>query len=385
MRIIHLLFFCAAWCTAHAAYAEIKVGTSLALSGPAQTLGKEMVRGIEAYFAAVNAAGGIAGQRLRLMARDDGYVPSVAADNMRDLIDQQQVIAVIGNVGTPTAEVTAPIANAKKTLLFGAFSGADLLRKTPPDPYIINYRASYADETAAMIAGLSRAGIRPYEIAFFSQHDAYGDTGYNGAINALKAVGYPAAEQLPHGRYKRNTLEVEDALLTLLAAPVPPRAIIMIGAYAPCAKFIRMARRVLPHTLFLNVSFVDGEALADALGTAGDGVIVTQVVPPCTPDLPICSHYFADLRRYAPRAKPSFVSLEGYVIARVFVTALRNAGPQPTRAGLVTAMENLHHLDIGTGTPLSYGKTQHEGSHAVWATVINKGELQPLRWEALAR
>lgn len=386
MRIMQkLLFYCVALCAAHVAHAEIKVGTTLALSGPAQSIGKNMVLGIETYFAATNAAGGVAGQRLRLIKRDDGYVPGVAAANMHELIDKERVIAVVGNVGTPTAEVTVPIANASKTLLFGAFSGADLLRKQPPDRYVINYRASYADETAAMVAGLSRAGIRPYEIAFFTQNDGYGDAGYNGAIKALKAAGYNEAEQLPHGRYKRNTLDVEDAVLTLLSAPTPPRAIIMVGAYAPCAKFIQIARRLLPQTLFLNLSFVNGEALSDALGDAGNGVIVTQVVPPCTSDKPICRQYLADLKKYAPRDKPSFVSLEGYIIARLLVTGLRNAGANPSREALVTAMESIRNADVGTGVPISYSSTQHDGSHAVWATVINKGEYRPLRWEDLRR
>lgn len=380
-----LIFYFSILCTGPLAYAQIKVGTTLALSGPAQNIGKNMVIGIETYFAAVNAAGGVAGQKLELVKRDDGYVPLVAAQNMNELIDKENVIAVLGNVGTPTAEVTVPIANAKKTLMFGAFSGANLLRKQPPDRYVINFRASYADETAAMIAGLAKAGIRPHEIAFFTQHDGYGDAGYEGAVQALMAAGYHEARQLPHGRYKRNTLDIEEALLTLLSAPTPPRAIIMVGAYAPSAKFIRIARRVLPQTLFLNLSFVNGEALAEALGDAGDGVIVTQVVPLCPSKTPICSQYFEDLTTYAPEVKPSFVSLEGYIIARLLVTGLRDAGDAPSRETLVTAMESIRDYDVGIGAPISYSSASHNGNHSVWATVIDRGHFYPLRWRALAQ
>lgn len=138
--------------------AEIVVGMSTALNGPASALGQGMKLGVEAYFKKVNEAGGVNDHKIRLVALDDGYEPSHTAPNMHKLIDNENVIAVIGNVGTPTAVVSVPIANEKKTLLFGAFTGADVLRKSPPDRYVINYRASYAEETAAMIDGLLKNG-----------------------------------------------------------------------------------------------------------------------------------------------------------------------------------------------------------------------------------
>ncbi|HET7501004.1 MAG TPA: ABC transporter substrate-binding protein [Kofleriaceae bacterium] len=223
---------------------ELKVGMSGALSGPAAALGVGMRRGIEAYFARVNAAGGVHGRTLRLIALDDGYEPARAASNMHDLIDDNKVFAILGNPGTPTAAVSVPIASSKHVPLFGAFTGAGLLRKTPPDRYVINFRASYSQETAAMVRGITELGIRPDEIAFFTQNDAYGDAGYSGGIAALKQLGYADAERLPHARYPRNTVDVEGAVARLLAPTLRPRAIIMIGAYKPCAKFIKLARRM---------------------------------------------------------------------------------------------------------------------------------------------
>ena len=220
----------------------VKVGMSAAFSGPTAALGNGVKSGVEAYFKEINAKGGINGNTLELVGYDDGYEPAKASPNMEKLIDQDNVIAVIGNVGTPTAVVTVPIANEKKTLLFGAFTGAGLLRKSPPDRYIINYRASYADETSAMIQGLMSSGIKPEEIAFFTQNDGYGDAGYNGAVKALKDAGFADADSLAHGRYTRNTTNVESGLATILDAEVEPKAVIMVGAYAPCAKFIQLAK-----------------------------------------------------------------------------------------------------------------------------------------------
>ena len=327
-------------CSAAIAEQEIQVGMSTALSGPARSLGQSMKVGVEACFKQVNEDGGVRGKSLRLIAIDDGYEPSQAAPNMRKLIDEEQVIAVIGNVGTPTAIVTVPIANEKKTLLFGAFTGAGVLRKTPPDRYVINYRASYAEETAAMITGLLNAGIKPEEIAFFTQNDGYGDAGYNGAISALISKGYAEADKLAHGRYTRNTLNVEEALGVILDAEVEPRAIIMVGAYAPNAEFIKLAREDFPDALFLNVSFVGSVPLAKRLGDASEGVIVTQVVPGYNSDLSGVVQYRQALEKYAPGTAPGFVSLEGCIVAKIFAEGLRNAGETQTRRALLTVFKD---------------------------------------------
>ena len=360
----------------------IPVGMSAALTGPASALGSGVKTGIESYFASVNAAGGVQGKTLVLEAMDDSYEPAKAAPNMVSLIDEKNVIAVIGNVGTPTAIVTVPIANEKQTLLFGAYTGAGVLRKTPPDRYIINYRASYAEETAAMVDGLLGAGIKPEEIAFFTQNDGYGDAGYSGAVTALKAKGFSATDSLAHGRYARNTTNVEGALGTILDAEIEPKAIIMVGAYAPCAEFIRQAKVDLPEAVFINVSFVGSIPLLKNLGADAEGVIVTQVVPHYASDLPGVAQYRADLKTYGQGAEPDFVSLEGYLAAKVLVEGLKKA-PAMTREGVIDGLESLSGLDVGIGVHVSYSATSHQASHKVWPTVIRNGQYETLNWADL--
>lgn len=364
--------------TAPAFCADINLGMTTALSGPAKALGEEMKLGIDAYLNKVNKEGGIKGNQLKLTALDDGYEPTKAAPNMRQLIDEKQVLAVIGNVGTPTAIVTAPIANEKATPLFGAFTGAGVLRKTPPDRYVVNYRASYAEETEAMINGLLEIGVKPEEIAFFTQNDGYGDAGYHGAVNALKAKGFSDTGKLAHGRYTRNTLNVEEGLGVLLDATTEPKAIIMVGAYAPCAKFIKLAKQEFPKALFLNVSFVGSQALLNALGGDAEGVIVTQVVPHYQAGRPLIKEYQSALSEYQPKSQPSFVSLEGYIAAKIFVLALQKADDPFSRESVVNSIEQLGSFDIGMGVPLSFSATEHQASHTVWPTIIRNGSFEPL-------
>lgn len=361
-----------------AAQREVVLGMSAALSGPSGQLGRGMRTGIEAFIQSANASGGIAGYRLRLVALDDAYQAEPVRGNMTRLIDQENVLAVIGSVGTPGATVAVPIANERKTLLFGAFSGSDVLRKTPPDRYVINFRASYAEETSVMVRGLLRRGIKPQQIAFFTQNDAYGDSGYQGAVAALEALGYPDAAKLAHGRYERGTLDVADGLLAIMQARVRPRAIIMVGSYGASAKFISLAKQALSNVLYLNVSFVGSEALIAALGPDSEGVIITQVVPHHESNLPAVTAYRAALARFFPGTQPGPVSLEGFLAARAFGRALSTA--TVTREGIIDAFERLGTVDIGVGQPIRFSRQEHQGSHHVWLTVVRGEKLLPYEW-----
>lgn len=362
----------------------LRFGMSTVLSGPAADLGISMRRGVEAAFQEANREGGISGRRLELIALDDGYEPNRAAPNMRRLIDEDGVLGVVGNVGAPTAVAALPIALEKKTLFYGAFTGAGLLRKTPPDRYVVNFRASYAQETSAMVDALvAEAGLKPEEIAFFTQRDAYGDAGWSGGIAALKRRGLADERHVGHGRYERNTVAVESGLADLLALPIRPKAVIMVGAYAPCAAFVKLARSVGLDALYLNVSFVGTRSLIAALDGKGDEVIVTQVVPPLDADLPIHRDFRAALAASDPDAEPDLGGLEGYVAARVLVRALRALRGPPTRESVVDALERLGSFDLGLGAPLELSRERRQACDRVWPTVVRSGKAVAMAWSEL--
>jgi ABC-type branched-subunit amino acid transport system substrate-binding protein len=155
----------------------------------------------------------------------------------------------------------------------------------------------------------------------------------------------------------------------------------MVGAYAPCAKFIRLARQSGLHALFLSVSFVGGEFLAEELGADGDDVLVTQVVPhPLTGTARIVREYRTDLKSSGGSA-PGYVGLEGYIAARLLTEALKASEDPPSREGVVAALEGLGTFDLGLGLPLRLDSDEHQASHHVWATRLENGALLPFRWE----
>lgn len=368
--------------------AQIVCGMSTALTGPAADLGTNMQAGVLAAFGEENARGGVDGRQLVLRTLDDGYEPSRTVPNMRQLIEKDQVVAVIGNVGTPTAIAAAPIANSTGTPFFGAFTGAGVLRKTPPDRFVVNYRASYAEETAAMVDALIQfGGLQPHEIAFFTQRDGYGDSGFVGAVEALSRHGLTNLSAVTHARYERNTLAVENGLAEILLQPDTPKAVITVGAYGPCAKFIRLARSVGYEGVFLNVSFVGSDSLAESLAEAdiyNDSVIVTQVVPHPSCDLPIGQEYRSALRSFDDSVEPTYGSFEGYIAARILIRAFRSVDGHPARESTIAALLGLGEFSLGLPNPLKLSATEHQASHFVWPTILRDGKFVPFRWEDLS-
>jgi ABC-type branched-subunit amino acid transport system substrate-binding protein len=295
---------------------------------------------------------------------------------MQELLERRKVFAIIGNVGTPTAEVSVPYSIDKKVLFFGAFTGAPLLRREPPDRYVFNYRASYAEETAAVVRYFIEAkGIKPAEISVFAQQDGFGDAGFAGVAKALRKYGVPTDGILRVG-FKRNTLDIQDAVDTIVRNRKTVRAVVTVAPYRPAAKFIEKLRDARMDTLISNVSFVGSSALAEELRQIGpkysSGVIVTQVVPPIDSASTTVLKYKEALAKNFPGEKPDFVSLEGYIAATVFVEALKRAGPNPTTDSVIAALEGIQGLEIGIGTPITFGPSEHQGSHKVWGTVLNE-------------
>lgn len=230
---------------------------------------------------------------------------------------------------------------------------------------------------------IERGHLTCEQIAFFTQRDAYGDAGFSGGIAALKAHGLKDAGAVPHVRYERNTLAVEKAVSDLVLLDVQPRAIIMVGAYAPCSAFIRLARQSDLKPIFLNVSFVGSESLATKLGADGEGVIVTQTVPHYGSDQPIARAYREALNRLDPKLSPTFGSMEGYVSTRLLLAALENGGSTVRRESVITALENAGEVDLGLGVKLRLSATEHQACHSVWPTVIRGGKVVPFAWDEL--
>ena len=184
----------------------IVIGQSAAFSGPAAQLGIQMRSGAKLWIDHVNALGGIHGRQIELRTRDDQYESKLAAENTRKFINEDRVFALFAYVGTPTSQASMPIFTEARVPFLGAFTGAELLR-SPFNRYIFNVRASYYDETEAIVEHLTRIGAR--KIAVFHQADSYGQAGLDGTTRALTKRNLKVHAL---GTVERNTINVAEAV-----------------------------------------------------------------------------------------------------------------------------------------------------------------------------
>ncbi len=351
---------------------RIVFGQSAALGGPAQELGRNMRRGIKAAFLEKNEQGGVHGRELQLVSMDDKYEPELAATNTQALIQEENVFALIGAVGTPTSRSATPVAAEFNVPYVAPFTGAAFLRD-PEWTNILNLRSSYYQETEEMVARMT-TDLGFERIAVLYQDDSFGQAGLRGALLALERRGMnPAAI----GLYPRNTTAIKTAVLDLRKAS--PQGIIIIGAYKPVGTFIAWAKNVgMRDVVFMTVSFVGSNALAEQLGPRGHGVFVTQVVPfPTDSSVPIVDSYLEALENYDPDAEPGFVSLEGYMAGRLAIASLERCGREANRECFLDILNRTERLDID-GFELQYGPEDNQGSDKVFLTVIGRfGDYYP--------
>lgn len=366
---------------------ELSFGMAAPFSGASKEMGARVRTGIEIAFAAQNEAGGVHGRKLKLVPMDDGGEPERTATAVRELFEKRKVFGFIGNVGTPTAAVAVPYANEKSALFFGAITGASLLRQKPPDRYVFNYRASYAEETAAILRYLvENRRFKPEEIAVFAQEDGFGDAGFEGVARFMRQHNRDPGKVLRAG-YKRNSADVEDAVKAVGRHARELKAVVMVSTYKAAARFIEKMRDAgAKHLVFTNVSFVGANELGEELAQLGpgyaEGVIVTQVVPSPDARASTILKYQEQLKKFAPGEKTSFLSLEGWISARLLIEGLLRAGQDPNSDKLVDALEGIRGYDMGTGSTLSFGPSEHQASHTVWGSALDgKGIPRPLELE----
>ncbi len=341
---------------------RVLFGQSAAFSGPAQALGQGMRLGIEAAFNEQNQKGGVHGRMLELTTLDDQYEPHLAYSNTLNLISRERVFALIGEVGTPTSRSASPLANAQDVPFIAPFTGAGFLREAELEN-VVNLRASYNQEAEEMVARLTEdLGIT--RVAVMYQNDSYGQSGLDGVVDALEQRGL---EPVAYWYYQRNSDAIKAAVFNIVEAN--PEAIIMIGAYAPVAKAIAVTREDID-PVFMAVSFVGSNALAQELGPAGAGVYVTQVVPlPDDTSVPAVAAYRAALKALDANAVPGFVSLEGYLAGRLAIAGLEQCGRDISRDCFLDVLRNSGTIDLD-GLTLQFGPGDNQGSDAVFVTVI---------------
>ena len=382
---------------------EFILGMSAAFSGPSRGLGIELYRGATAYFEHVNGQGGVRGRRISMNIYDDGYQPDPCVKNTTTLMLEDQVFLLFGYVGTPTVTRVLPLLKKfqdRSMYLFFPFTGAQPQRQPPYGDFAFNLRASYAQETGGLVDNFVDVGRR--RIAVFYQADAYGRSGWAGVRAALGRHGLEIAGEATYRRGSKFTSVMRRQVEILKEAD--PQAVICIGAYAACAAFARDAVDMDLRVPIANLSFVGSENMLKLLteGRAPEDaarytelLVNSQVVPSYEDtSIPAVREYRDLMQRYDPDPpadlvteeytpfQHSFVSLEGFLDAKLMAEVLQRLGDNPSRAGLEQAVFTVRDVDLGIGELVSFRPDQRQGLQRVYYTVVDEGRFVTLEdWQ----
>lgn len=345
---------------------EIVIGQVAPLSGTIAGTGDEYVAGGAAYFAHVNAKGGIYGRKIRVVVKDDGYKPDLTLSQTKALLAEEKPLALFGFVGTGNVLAL----NRNKVLeeagiaLMAPYTGAQDLRE-PMNPHIFHIRASYTDETARMVEHLYTIGLRRFAVMY--QDDPFGKSGLAGAERALQKLGM---QPVAKGAYDRTKPEEVDAAVNAIA-PANPDAIIMVSVNRASAAFIKKMREKGSRARLFSISVVNFKEL---LKNAGEetvrGVGISQVMPyPYSSKVPVAHEFQQMMAKYQPGKTVSYASMESFIAAKILVEAIRRTGGNPTREKVISQLEKMSNHDVG-GFKVSFGPDNRVGSRFVEVTVI---------------
>ena len=307
---------------------KLVFGQTACFSGPNRHLGIRINAGIQAAFAARNRQGGIDGRQLELVAKDDGYEPNAAAANAAEFVETDNVFAIVGGVGTPTARRSAPILREAKIPLVGMFTGADFLRNPRTFPNVVNLRTGYFEEVEALVAHMiDDLGKKRFGVIY--QDDAFGRSVLANYVTVLNQHDLPV---LAKAAYTRNTHAVHASLFTLDKADLD--ALLLVGSYTANADVINLAFLLGRDYVMANLSFVAPHDLLALLSDTGpaalEKILISQVVPDVTDtSLAVVQNFRRDMANsdaiasmptgaWDPRGLHLIdaVSLEGYIIGR---------------------------------------------------------------------
>ncbi len=350
---------------------DLVIGQVAPITGVIADTGKDLVLGAQIYFDTVNEQGGVNGRKIVHLVKDDGYKVPETVQAMKDMVANDNVIALVGSAGSAhlSAVLKEKILSDAGIALVAPYTGSLALREPFADTKnIFHIRASYADEAEKIVDQLM--ALRTDKIAVFHQGDAFGNAGLDGVVAALKRRGKTIVASASYVANSLPDTGVDEAVKKIAAAD--PSAVVMWSTSPYSAAFVKKIRPMARIAQFVNVSVGTQEAISKLAGPeASRGIGIAQVMPfPYSSAFHVVTEYLTALKKYGHGTKPSYTSLEEYIGAKVLVEALRRAGPNPTREKVYRTLESMNSYDTG-GFVVHFSPTSHTGSDFVEITVIS--------------
>lgn len=371
MKLKKTLQCLAIWCaltTPAAVLAEagvsedaVLIGQTVATTGALGEFGQDIINGAKAQLDSANAAGGVHGRKLRLITLDDQYRTDLGARNLRELIQQEKVFALLSVMGTAISLEAVKQAQPEQLPLVAPWTGVQAVRE-PAHRNVFNVRASYRDEILKVITHLRTLGTQRIAVVYF-------ESSFGGELQVIldQMARWPAKPVAIHPVRPDGS---DAAGVATATAATQPQAIIMLTAGKASVDFVKTYNGLAKGAQYYALSVMGTNQSVRSLGKDGVGVVVTSVVPfPWDAGVPIVKEYQDAMRRIGVM-EYSFTSLESYINTKVLVEAIRRTGPNLTRTRLVAAAESMNPLRLG-GFQVSYGPGERSGSRYVDLNIIS--------------
>lgn len=363
--------FCAAGLLALAALnaaAQIVIGQTAGLTGPVAASVNETLAGAQLLIDQVNAQGGLHGERIELLRLDDGFDVQRAGENARVLIEEKKVVAMFLSRGTPHTQAIIPHLDKNGVALIAPSTGAMVLHK-PLQKHVFNVRSSYQREAEKAVQHLHTVSIG--RIAIVHAADSFGQDALEGANAGFSKGGFKPVAVLPADRDKPDYKAIVEAL-----TQANPQAVLWIGSGSVVVDGIKALRAAGSAAQIVTLSNNASSGFIKQLGSASSGVIVTQVFPSERAIAQPLVKEAAALAKAKGNTELSPAMLEGFAAGKVLVEALRRAGPKPTRAKVLAALETIRGFDLGGGMEVSYSAQNHSGINFADLSIISDGRFK---------
>lgn len=348
---------------------DIVIGQSVDISGPLGDIGKDYLAGARVYFDYINSTGGIHGRKITHIAEDNGGSAEKSAQISKNFLAKQKVDVLFGYYGEGSMDELLRNAEFERSKipLVAPLSGIELIKQD--NDHIFFIRPSYASEAKKLVGHFLNLGITRFVAVYAA--DSYGNSALAAVENALKSKNMALM-----GKYQvgRENAGLDTAIKSTLAGK--PQAIIVILETLPAAQFIKAYRQADAGAYIFGLSMINHATVSEIAGKSlAAGVMLSEVVPhPNNLSIPVVAEHHKIMEIYRDEA-PSHLSLEGFIAAKMLVTALKNIGKDFTPAQLTSALKETRSMDIG-GFYLEFSPLRNRGSSYVDINVITrKGRL----------
>jgi branched-chain amino acid transport system substrate-binding protein len=355
-------FVTRAWAQEGVNAKNLTIGCSGALTGPLAGYGVNLKVGIEAAMAQINAKGGVQGRALQLQMVDDAYTPARTVDNVKKMIGDGSVFALMSCIGTPNNTALLPLIEENNLPYVAPLTGASSLRK-PGARNVFHVRASYTDETQRLMGKLVGMGLKDIAIVYLD--NGYGKEILGDAQRALSTLGVKALSEVALAVDGKNM----DAVVAQTLAG-KPSTVFLGTAGAASASLVAALKKASPLLAVAGISATFTSDGIAQLGKLATGIAVTMVIPdPYRGRLQVVRDYQTAMQAIGQTEMGSG-SLEGYINTRVLAEGLLRAGRDVNRAKLRAALTDVHNFDLG-GFSVNYAQAPFVGSKYVDMGVFN--------------